>query len=152
MRVSLAGAILLAAFLIYAGPAEAASCSSSASGSFAGNYDPTSPTTLTGSLRVDIYCDTAWTDITVGASTGSGTYANRNLRNGLNVMRYNIYTREPASGGIVLGDGYSSGTGLISATTSSSGTISVVAPMQIPALQNLPPGTYTDTIVVTVTF
>jgi spore coat protein U-like protein len=89
---------------------------------------------------------------TIALSTGSGTYATRTLKSGVNVLDYNIYTDSARS--IVWGDG--SGT----TQTESDSYLVLLTPTtrhytpygRIPGAQNKPAGTYTDTVTITVTY
>lgn len=88
------------------------------------------------------------TDISL--STGSGTYAQRSMTSGGNLLLYNLYTN--ASRAIVWTDvvppeGHNSYQ--VTATP-----IDKIYPIygRIPALQNVPVGNYTDTITVTVNY
>jgi spore coat protein U-like protein len=125
-----------------------AACSVSTLGLNFGSYDVFSPlaTDITGSISVQ--CDSS-TSYTITADTGSGTYLQRTLQNGMNgmnVLYYNLYidTNRLA----ILGDG-SSGTSTITATNVSA-THTVYG--RIPPRQNVVVGTYNDTITVTLTF
>ncbi|PFH12092.1 spore coat protein U-like protein [Collimonas sp. PA-H2] len=89
---------------------------------------------------------------TIALSTGSGTYATRTLKSGVNILNYNIYTDSARS--IVWGDG--SGT----TQTESDSYLILLTPTtrhytpygRIPGAQNKPAGTYTDTVTVTITY
>ena len=89
---------------------------------------------------------------TVDLSTGSsGTYAQRTLRNGPSVLEYNLYTDVARTQ--ILGDG-SGGSSRITrsftALLSVDQTITVYG--RIRSGQNVPAGSYSDTIIVTVTY
>lgn len=89
---------------------------------------------------------------TIAISAGSGTFATRTLKSGANALNYNIYTDSARS--IVWGDG--SGT----TQTESDSYLILLTPTtrhytpygRIPAAQNKPAGTYTDTVTVTITY
>jgi spore coat protein U-like protein len=91
---------------------------------------------------------------TLTLSTGlSGTYANRTMKSGANALRYNIYLTPSYTQ--VIGDG-SAGT----YAPSDSGTVTAGQVYQVtgsmygymPPLQDVAPGSYSDSIVVTVTY
>lgn len=134
------------------------SCSIATNNFDFGAYNPLSPTAkdLTGSLSVT--CGSLLASIsvayTVSLSTGnSGTYTQRSMLNGANILHYNFYT--DVGRATIWGNG-GSGTSMIS----NSYILGLLFPRtdnftiygRIPALQNVPIGTYTDNIVATVTF
>jgi spore coat protein U-like protein len=88
-------------------------------------------------------------------STGSsGTYSNRTLRSGTNILNYNLYydagyseIRGNGSGGSYTG---SATLNLTAGNPTQTATGTIYG--KIPAGQNVAPGTYTDTLVVTITF
>jgi spore coat protein U-like protein len=137
-------AIMLAA-LIWAAPADAADCSASTSGVIFSDYDPLAPEPLEGVGNVSIRCDSAAT-FAISLSPGTGSYPARSMLNGVHRMEYNLYT-DP-SRLLVWGDG-SSNTGTVSVTTAA-GDFAVYG--KVPARQNLPAGSYSDTIVVTIIY
>jgi spore coat protein U-like protein len=144
-----------------AGVHAAASCAVTAIGPAFGTYDPSnpSPTVVNGSLTATC----TWTG---GGSTtvslvssfspgNSGGYPNRFMLSGTNQLAYNIYF--DAAFTSVRGNG-SSGTATGGPATL---TVSSARPSastggtlygRIPAGQNAVPGSYLDTIVVTITY
>lgn len=129
----------------------AASCTVAATNLAFGTYSASSATPLTGTSTVNVYC-TSGTPYTLALNVGSGggTFAARDMANGVNLMSYNLYTS--AAHTAVWGDGTSStstvaGTGA-GVLTSSPNTVYG----NIPVSQDLPPGTYTSTITVTVNY
>jgi spore coat protein U-like protein len=116
-----------------------------------------SPTPLLGLLGIIVGCQND--TYSVQLSTGNaGTYAPRSLSSGGAMLSYNLYT--DAGRTLVWGDG-------IGATQTVTGNLSGVllalgacppTPIQhpvygrIPGSQNVPAGSYSDTITVTVTF
>jgi spore coat protein U-like protein len=125
--------------------AHAATCSVSTIGVNFGSYNVfnTVPTDITGSVSVT--CNKS-SPFTLSLSTGSGTFAARTMKNGTNILNYNLFSN--ATHLTIWGDG-SSGTSTISAT-SASATFTVYG--RIPARQNVRAGSYSDVITVTVTF
>jgi spore coat protein U-like protein len=132
------------------------SCSATANSVAFGTYDLTSPTALQGTSTVTVTCTEVLgsTSVTVYLSTGSGTYTTRTMLSGANKLDYNLYTN--AAETTVWGNGTGSttydtltiGSGVFLGTSSASGTVYGA----VPALQNPAPGSYTDTITVTVNY
>lgn len=121
-----------------------------------GNYTPNTGA-LTGSSNITVRCTktTPYTvSLNVGTTTG-GTYAQRLLANGTNTLQYNLYTTAALT--TIWGDG-TGGTGTIAGTgngVSASSAITHTVHGQLPdnaANQDAPPGSYSDTITVTVTY
>ncbi len=151
-RASLLMAVLLGA--LAAGNADAA-CNVTATGISFGNYDvfATAPVDSTGSVTVT--CDDippASPVIAIGPGA-AGTFLPRRMRHAslLAVLDYNIFTSPSMAA--VWGDG-TGGT-----TTVPAGRVPRSRPPRpitiygrIPAGQNVPAGTYGDTLVVTVTW
>ena len=79
-------------------------------------------------------------------STGSGTYAARAMTSGSHQLLYNLYL--DASYVTIWGDG-TAGTGTLQDSTNKN-TYTIYG--RIPALQNAWVGSYSDTIVVTITY
>ncbi|MCS5707365.1 spore coat U domain-containing protein [Candidatus Berkiella cookevillensis] len=134
------------------------SCSIATNSFNFGAYNPLSPTAkdLSGSLSVTCGSLLASVSVayTVSLSTGnSGTYTQRSMLNGANILNYNFYT--DAGRTTIWGNG-GGGTSMIS----NSYILGLLFPRtdnftiygRIPALQNVPIGAYTDNIVATVTF
>jgi spore coat protein U-like protein len=140
-------AIAVGAWL-FAAPAFPACQITSVSDVVFGNYDvfSTMPNNNgVGSLSIN--CKGGST-ATVKLSTGlSNTFATRTLRNGPQVIAYNLYTSIARN--IVWGDG-SGGTSVMSVRRNNAAILNVFG--SIPAGQDAMVGTYTDTIVVTINF
>jgi len=143
-------------------PAAAASwtCSVSATGPNFGVYNPFAapPDEANGTVIANctlLSGNAATVTLTDSFSTGSsGTYANRTLLSGANVLNYNLYydaayteIRGDGTGGSQTGSATLNLT-KANPTQTASGTIYG----KLNAGQNVAPGTYTDTIVVTITF
>jgi spore coat protein U-like protein len=134
-------------------------CTVSANGIAFGNYNPLSPSgdAAVGSWSVTcnaIGSGSATVSGTLSLSTGSsGTYAARTLKSGTHSLQYNIYLTPGYAQ--VLGDG-SAGT----FAPSDSGTVTAGQVYQItgsmygymPPSQDVPAGSYSDSIIVTVTY
>jgi spore coat protein U-like protein len=128
-----------------------ASCNVAATTLNFGTYDPASGTALTGSSTVNVFC-TSGTPYTtaLNVGTGGGSFTTRAVASGGNTLNYNLYRDSAHSQ--VWGDGTGStftvsgtGSGLLTANP-----LTVYG--QMPTAQDQPPGTYTSTITVTVTF
>jgi len=120
-----------------------------------GIYDPLDPVSddnNAGSVQINCKLTgtgTASVDVALGAS--AGTLAQRRLVNGSYFLDYNIYTKPSYT--IIWGDG-TAGTNTQQGTMSKAvETLSWTLYGRVPAGQlNVAPGTYTDTVQVTVTF
>jgi spore coat protein U-like protein len=155
--------ILVAAYLLAPMPnAQAAvtfTCTVSATGVAFGTYNPLNAAgdSAVGSWTVicnAIGSGSATVAGTLTLSTGSsGNYASRTMLSGTHALKYNIYLTSGHTQ--VIGDG-SAGT----FAPSDSGTVTAGQVYQVtgsmygfmPALQDVPAGNYTDSIIVTVTY
>ena len=152
----------LALLMLLAGvEAQALDCTFSTTGVAFGVYDPvaTTATTATGNLTVTcIHLGGGATKAhyTAALSTGSsGTYAQRRLRAGTATLDYNLF--DSASYTRIWGNG-TGGTGVIVGTLlvnpGSNQVNEAFHPIygRIPAQQSAAIGSYSDTILVTLTF
>ncbi len=128
----------------------AATCTITARPIAFGNYNPFSTNPLNRAGRITIVCNGMGT-LTAALSSGqSGTYNPRYMISGTtsDQLDYNLYTT--AARVIIFGDG-TGGTQTVSKNFNNNRVrISVYG--QIPALENIAPGSYDDSIVATVTF
>jgi spore coat protein U-like protein len=127
--------------------ASAATCTVSAVGLAFGTYDlfATAPLDVTGS--VEFRCNEP-TGMRIQFSPGSsGTFWPRTMRNGAASLEYNVYTS--AGRTQVWGDG-SGGTTTRNLGAGRGEPVPVFG--RIPARQNVPEGTYGDTLIVTFDF
>jgi spore coat protein U-like protein len=129
----------------WAAPAVAASCILSAQSVAFGAYDPFEPADLEGVGNISISCDSG-VAVTVSLSAGTGSFSMRTMMSDADQMVYNLFTTAQRIS--VWGDG-SGGSDVVSATIQSA-DLPVYG--LIPAGQNLPRGTYTDVITITVTY
>lgn len=137
--------LLLALLLAVLSPTLRADCTVSAGSVAFGNYNPFSTQALDSAGTINVSCTLA-TSYTLSMSTGGGSYAQRELAGGGDVLFYNFYTS--ATYAVIWGDG-SGGT----ATVGGSGTNeNHTVYGRIPAQQNVSVGSYADSIIVTVTF
>lgn len=126
--------------------ANAASCTVSTTSVAFGSqtFLVTSPSDSTGSITVGCDAITAYSIGILGGFTGTLTRA---MRSGSNQLGYNLFTDSTRT--IVWGDGTAG-----SARVSSSGTTGATHTVygRIPAKQNVPAGSYSDSLIVRVEF
>ena len=129
-------------------------CTLSSLGVVFGNYLPTAASPATGQVSVTCLLSlgsSASVAYSLAFSSGNGSYSNRQLSLGGSHLAYNLYTT--SAGNIVWGDG-TAGTGTVS--DSYTLTLATVRNYQIygsiPANQNVPAGSYADTITVTISY
>jgi len=157
MRAALLGLLsLLAAPLAHA----AVSCTVSATGPAFGIYNPLSGTPTYANGTVTATCTllsggTTTVNLVSSYSTGSsGIYSNRTMVSGASLLNYNIYF--DAAYSQIRGNGTGgSQTGSASLTLTPgnrTGQAQGTLYGRIPAGQDVPAGSYLDTIVVTVTY
>lgn len=161
-RLMLLMAILVGSLMFASSPAKAAcaplslcSCTVTATGVSFGNYNVVNaaPTDSTGTVRVRCTLLVALAgSFTVDLSTGSsGTYAQRTLHNGPSSLDYNLYTDVARTQ--IWGNGSGGSfrvTRNFTALLSVDQTVTVYG--RIRSGQNVPAGSYSDTIIVTVTY
>ena len=145
-RVLLAAAALL-------GGSPALACNVSVTPVSFGTYDTLSPADddSTGTFSAD--CDASVRSIVVSISAGSsGSILVRTLRNGPTTLNYNLYTAPGRT--ILWGDGVVGSSLTLNPTNTSGGRrrYNVTIYGRIPALQPVSAGTYTDTVIITVTY
>lgn len=155
-------AAVLSAWLMLPTPAHAAcaalsfcSCTVSATPVSFGSYNPIGTADLDGTGEVTVDCTLLAAlagSYTVDLSTGtSGTYAMRTMKNGASDLQYNLYT--DATYTQIWGNNTG---GSSRVTRAFSGLLSFqlhnTVYGRIFGSQNVPAGTYSDTIVVTVTY
>jgi spore coat protein U-like protein len=136
------------------------SCTVSATGPNFGIYNPlsASPTLSNGSVTATctrVSGGTQSVTLTSSYSIGSGSsYAARTLRSGTNILNYNLFY--DAAFTQIRGDGTGGSQQGGATLTVSRGTPTATATSviygRIPAGQDVAPGVYTDTIVVTITY
>lgn len=122
-----------------------ADCTVSAGSVAFGDYDPLSQQALDGAGTISVSCSPS-ASYSLSLSTGGGSYAQRELAGSGSVLNYNLFTT--VSRTIVWGDGSGS-----TATVGGEGdSANHTVYGRIPAQQNVTAGSYSDSIVVTVTF
>lgn len=128
-------------------PAQA--CSASSSGVAFGQYSPGAAAARDTAGTVVVNCPSTQQNVSVRVSAGnSGSFAQRRMTSGASILNYNLYTT--ATRTIVLGDG-SGGTGIFDLGRTR-GSVSRTIYGRIPAGQKVSAGSYSDTLVVTVSF
>lgn len=161
-RFALLLACLLPA-LLHAGRAQAAAdCNATATGVAFGAYDPLVTTSDDSTGTITVTCTNTGgggttVNYSIALSTGvSGTYSQRYMSAGTPKLNYNLYRDSARS--LVWGNG-SGGTSLITGSLTvgngvGNGTKSATYTVygRAPAQQNAAPGTYADSIVITLTF
>lgn len=129
----------------------AAACTVNATNLSFGTYNPASGAALTGNSTISVFCTSGTTyTVALNVGTGGGTFATRKMANGANLMNFNLYTSAALTA--IWGDGTATtatvpgtGAGVLTANP-------VVVYGNIPINQDLPTGTYTSTITVTVNY
>ena len=139
-----AQAAMLALGLCAAVPA-GAGCSMGIINVVFGTYNTLSASSLDGAGSVGVTCDVT-SSFQVALSKGQGSFAARQLQSGVNVLYYNLYTDALRS--LIWGDG-TAGTTLVSGSGTS---VMYTVYGRIPGGQNLPAGSYGDSITVTLDF
>lgn len=149
-----AAALGLALGLLFVPAPAQAACSVSATGVAFGAYNPQSGAAddSTGTITVDCHASEHSVEVALGAGL-YGTIATRRMSSGAATLNYNLYTTTTRN--IIWGDGtQGSVTQTLTGGSVSGGTrtFSAIVYGRIPALQNVPAGTYNDTLIVTITF
>jgi spore coat protein U-like protein len=154
--------IALCLALGFSMPARAAvsfSCTVSATGINFGIYNPLSTTGDSAAGSWTVTCTAAGTGSatvsgTLSMSTGSsGQYATRKMMSGTNTLNYNIYVTPSYT--LIFGDGTAGTYAPSESGTVTAGQVYQVAGNMygfVPASQDVVPGSYADTIVITVTY
>ncbi len=144
--------VLVSIALLTSSITYAATCTVATNNFNFGNYDPmsTAPTIGTGTNLITVNCTRGKGTMTVDLSTGgNGSYFPRVMKSGTNILTYNLYTT--ASLVTVWGNG-TGGTGDIVQTFKNNSTTTFSVYGQSTAQQNVIPGSYSDSITVTVNF
>ena len=153
--------LLLGSALILARPAQAlVTCTASATGVAFGIYDPLNATPAVSTGSISVTCTLlsgGGTTVAVQAdlSTGtSGSYATRTMLSAINVLNYNLYLSTAYTQ--VWGDGtngtFSGFSSLRVTPGRPTNAVSLTMYGLVPASQDPRPGTFIDTIIVTITY
>lgn len=126
--------------------AQAAHCTMQTTNISFGNYDVFNPAPVSSTGRITVSCNRT-SSYTITASTGnSGNFLLRQMSFGSYRLAYNLYINNTYS--TVWGNG-NTGTAAI-VNTAVSGTHTIFG--QLPARQNVASGTYSDTLIVILSF
>ena len=136
--------VLALGLAIVATPAAALTCGVDPQAVTFGGYDSLSSAATDGTGNIHVVCD-ASTSFTVTLDGGNGSIDDRTMTSGADALHYNLFSN--ASRTAVWGDGNGA-----SDVSASGTTVDLPVYGRIPGLQNVPAGTYLDTIAVTVTF
>lgn len=115
-----------------------------------GNYDPTSASAVDATTTVQVTCTTG-TSFTVGLNAGlasGATVTTRKLQNGANLLAYQLYS----NAGRTTNWGNTPGTDTPAATVATTTPTTLTVYGRLAALQNVPAGSYSDTVTVTVNY
>lgn len=119
-----------------------------------GNYDASSPTATTVNATITVACQNPANDLnpfTIDLSKGSSsTYTPRTLTSGANTLNYNIYTTSGFT--VIWGDGTGGTSQVTYNGAGNPNSLNYTAYGRVPAGQYVTPGSYADTITVTVTY
>ncbi|MFN3944103.1 MAG: spore coat U domain-containing protein [Allosphingosinicella sp.] len=153
MRRARLGLLLALAPLAALAPSPAAACTVSASGVAFGDYSFSDPGPTDGVGTINLGCHPSASPVISIDAGGSGSFAPRRMQNGVHRLNYNLFTNVART--IVWGNG----SGGSSTFRPPSGTVTggvrhFTVPVygRIPAGQNAAAGTYSDTLIITVTF
>mgnify|MGYP006174836821 FL=1 len=128
-----------------------ANCTVSTSALAFGNVNPIAGTNVdaTGGISVTCTNGTAWT-ASAGVGSGSGaSYAARRMSAGANLLSYNLYTDSARSS--VWGDGSGSTATIGNSGTGSAQNVTIYGRVGS-GQTSVPPGSYADTVAVTVSY
>jgi len=152
---------IAAASCLMSAPAWAAiTCGASASGVVFGVYPQASPTPLDSTGLITLTCtkspgpDNTLTYSIALSAGASGSYAARTMTSGASTLSYNLYTDLART--LIWGNGIGGAQTVNGSVQGLSGSAATIFNFtiygRVPALQNVNPGSYTDSIVVTVTY
>ena len=136
---------LIVAFALTAQQGHA--CTLNVTGVNFGSYDVFSNTPLDSTGNIDVNCPSG-VGYSIELSEGGGTHTQRVMGSGAHRLNYNLYTA--ANGAVVWGDA-TSGTVTVNGTGIGVNVNHAVYG-RIPALQNVHAGSYSDIIIVELTF
>ncbi|WP_395390966.1 spore coat U domain-containing protein [Novosphingobium sp. BL-8A] len=126
------------------------SCTVSATALAFGNYNPLSATPLDGTSTITVNCTTGST-YTVGLNAGAtsgATVTTRQMLLSSNALNYTLYR----DSGRTNNWGNTPGTDTPALATATTSPASITVYGRIPALQNVPAGSYADTVTVSVNY
>ncbi|WP_395390963.1 spore coat U domain-containing protein [Novosphingobium sp. BL-8A] len=150
--------LAIAGLVLPTEPAQAlclCSCTVTTTAMSFGNYDQTASTPLDTNATVTINCTSVASVLStadIALSTGgSGSATTRRMISGTNLLYYNIFSNSGHT--TVWGDG-TGGASIVQVSLNGvlNFSSSATAYGRIPALQNVPVGSYADTLTITVTY
>lgn len=115
-----------------------------------GNYNPTSASPTDATSTFDVIC-TAGTSYSVGLNAGTkagATVSTRQMSSGANALNYSLFSDSSRT----VNWGNTPGTDTPSPTTAGVLPSTFTVYGRIPAQQNVPGGSYTDTVTITVSY
>ncbi len=131
--------------------AQAASCTISVSSIAFGNYNVFTATDDDSTGTITYRCNATAFNISISLSDGSSsTFSPRTLRNGTEVLQYNLYRN--AARTTIWGDGTGGTSVYTSANPANNTNINVTIYARIPAQQDVSAGSYTDTVSAVINF
>ena len=136
---------LIVAFALTAQQGHA--CTLNVTGVNFGSYDVFSNSALDTTGNIDVNCPSG-VGYSIELSEGGGTHTQRVMNSGAHRLNYNLHTA--ANRAVVWGDA-TSGTATVNGT-GIGGSVNHAVYGRIPALQNVHPGSYSDIIIVELTF
>ena len=122
-------------------------CTVTATGFQFGAIDPLVATDHESTSTITVTCPSL-TAYTISLSPGAGTYSQREMTSGSEILNYNLYTSSLYTS--IWGDGTGS-TSTVSGATDSNGSTQTVYG-RLPHQPTAMPGSYSDSIVVTVIY
>ena len=122
-------------------------CTFNVTGVNFGSYDVFSNTPLDSTGNIDVNCPSG-VGYSIELSEGGGTQTQRVMGSGVHRLNYNLYI---AANRAVVWDDATSGTVTVNGT-GIGGSVNHWVYGRIPALQNVHPGSYSDIIIVELTF
>jgi len=119
-----------------------------------GNYGPAAPSAQQSNFVISVACTGGLAGGTlppfsIALNTGSGSFSQRVMKSGSNSLNYQIYTSAVLS--TVWGDGTGS-TGTVAGGNNGLASQTITGYGAIPAGQYVTPGSYLDTITLTLTY
>ena len=153
----------ISAAAMFVSPAAAFTCGASTAGLAFGAYDPLAPAPLTSTVTLRVTCSLQPSDppgprvvgSTVQLSAGtSGSFVARQLASGTNRMNYNVYTTNAYA--TVWGDGAGAtgtrSTSMLLTPGNPTRFMDLTGYGRVNALQDVPAGSYADSLIVSVFF
>jgi len=156
-------AVIAASAWLYSATLLAATCALTAPTMNFGSYDPLSTTPTDSITNIQITCTRT---VTTGAenvayalslSSGTGTFASRTMLNGIVPLNYNLFTSSNRDSSTIWGNGTGGSVlivGSLQPLDANFPTRTVSHPLygRVPARQDIPIGSYSASVILTMTF